>query len=120
MGEGIVSRFLPSPALRLCRNARMAHSCHLERSERSCIFSYMRRKDFSPELILSEVEGARNDICDAVSLRERKDEGSVSPRHRFSKECKWIRIVANCSFQKTQGLASRRRVSNLVTLGIVA
>ena len=30
-------------------------------SERSCIFSYMRRKDFSPEFILSKPEGARND-----------------------------------------------------------
>src|ERR671919_3085207 len=46
-------------AQRLCRNARMAHTCHLERSERSCIFSYMRRKDFSPL--------ARNDNCDTVS-----------------------------------------------------
>src|SRR5919106_167330 len=50
-------------AQRLCRNARMAHTCHLERSERSCIFSYMRRKDFSPL--------ARNDNCDTVSLRGR-------------------------------------------------
>jgi hypothetical protein len=31
-------------------------------------FSYMRRKDFSPEFILSEVEGARNDNCDTLSL----------------------------------------------------
>src|ERR671918_2601373 len=120
MGEGIVSRFLTLARFETVSQCANGHSCHLERSERSWIFSYMRRKDFSPELILSEIEGARNDICDAVSLRERKDEGSVSPRHRFSKECKWIRIVANCSFQKTQGLASRRRVSNLVTLGIVA
>jgi hypothetical protein len=30
-------------------------------------FSYMRRKDFSPEFILSEVEGARNDNCDTLS-----------------------------------------------------
>src|ERR671919_147378 len=66
-------RTLPSPKgrgtdlfllpLRLCRNAPMAHTCHLERSERSCIFSYMRRKDFSPL--------ARNDNCDTVSLRGR-------------------------------------------------
>jgi hypothetical protein len=46
---------------RLCRNARIAHTCHLERSERSCIFSYMRRKDFSL--------WARNDNWDTVSER---------------------------------------------------
>ena len=38
-----------------------AHICHLEWSERSCIFSYMRRKDFSPL--------ARNDNCDTLSPR---------------------------------------------------
>jgi hypothetical protein len=53
--------FLPRVA-RLCRNARIPHTCHLERSERSCIFSYMRRKDFSPL--------ARNDNCDTVSAGE--------------------------------------------------
>jgi NitT/TauT family transport system substrate-binding protein len=55
---------------RLCRNER-AHTCHLERSERSCIFSYMRRKDFSP--------WARNDICDTLSpgKREGRNAGAV-------------------------------------------
>ena len=55
---------------RLCRNERMAHTCHLEQSERSCIFSYMRRKDFSPL--------ARNDICDTLSPGRGKGEGETS------------------------------------------
>jgi hypothetical protein len=58
------------PRQRLCRNARMAHTCHLRRSERSCIFSYMRRKDFSPL--------ARNDNCDTVSQGE-----GLGPCRRF-------------------------------------
>ena len=51
--------FYPRPfeTVSQCTNT---HACHLEWSERSCIFSYMRRKDFSPL--------ARNDNCDTVSL----------------------------------------------------
>src|SRR5262249_44128109 len=51
---------------RLCRNAQKPIPCHLERSERSCIFSYMRRRGFSRSLSC-EVEGARNDNNDTGS-----------------------------------------------------
>jgi hypothetical protein len=41
---------LSSPAMETVAQGTNAHTCHLERSERSCIFNYMRRKDFSPWL----------------------------------------------------------------------
>jgi len=40
--DEIVAR--SSRLTRLGRYARMVHTCHLERSERSCIFSQIRRK----------------------------------------------------------------------------
>ena len=55
------------PRKRLCRNKRKTETCHLERSERSCIFSHRRGKDFSPS--------ARNYNCDAVSKRWRIKQG---------------------------------------------
>jgi len=33
-----------SPASRLCPDEELAHICHPERSEGSCIFSHIRRK----------------------------------------------------------------------------
>ena len=60
----------------------MAHTCHLERSERSCIFSYMRRKDFSPL--------ARNDNCDTVS---RGGRNSQREKHRIAQVLGAIAII---------------------------
>src|ERR671919_476143 len=92
-------RTLPSPKgrgtdlfllpLRLCRNAPMAHTCHLERSERSCIFSYMRRKDFSPL--------ARNDNCDTVSPGRRNGEARKAAAGAFVSALFIVALIPNIS-----------------------